>query len=64
MTQKGSIDEMRSETIWLIVLILVAHVGMGFASPLGKPGTVASYELNADLADRPEYERERQLTVI
>ncbi len=44
------------------ILSAIAHNAV--ASPLGKPGTVASYELNADPADRPEYERERQLTVI
>lgn len=34
------------------------------AAPLGPPGTVATYALNADPADRPEYEREHRLTVV
>lgn len=47
-----------------ILLVLATVKGPASGVPLGKPGTVASYELLADPAARPGYERENRLTVI
>jgi hypothetical protein len=38
--------------------------GFAQAAPLGDPGTVASYELLADVAERPVFERDNRLTVV
>jgi hypothetical protein len=44
-----------------IVLILASSA---WSAPLGEPGTLATYELQADPAERPAFERENRLTVV
>ena len=47
--------------IW--ACLLAAPVAAA-AAPLGEPGTVGTYRLQADPAQRPEFERTRKLTVV
>ena len=47
-----------------LVLSLNVSVFAVAAAPLGNPGTVAGYRLEADPAARPDFEKDNQLTVI
>lgn len=46
-----------------IALSMLAAAAV-WSAPLGAPGTVVTYTLDADPADRPEFEREHKLTVV
>jgi hypothetical protein len=48
----------------LMAALFLMAAGAWGNPPLGAPGTVAEYRLEADLAERPAYERENRLTVM
>ena len=54
----------RSETAVMSWILVLAAFGAANAVPLGTPGTIATYSLNADLGQRPEFEREHRLSVV
>jgi len=47
----------------LLYLGGLGTLGVWGSAPLGPPGVVATYALDADPQQRPAYERERKLTV-
>jgi len=47
-----------------LLICAVAALAVSAAAPLGEPGSVAAYQLDADPAARPAYEREHRLTVV
>lgn len=60
--QVGDRRVMSSRVDRVFLLFLCAAAAHG--APLGPPDTVATYRLSADPAERPEFERERRLTVV
>ena len=56
---------MRPVPVAISAIVVLVTVCAGVqAAPLGLPGTVATYALNADPGDRPAFEREGNLTVV
>ncbi len=43
---------------------LLLWVSLAWSAPLGRPGTAATYALDADPAERPDFERQGKLTVV
>ncbi len=46
------------------LILLLLQTTVSWTAPLGPPGTLVKYSLNADPANRPKFERERRLTVV
>ena len=47
-----------------LVGVLILAAGISDAAPLGRPGTVAHYELDGAPEDRPDFETENALSVV
>ncbi len=57
------------QIFWIILLPITAGIFFSWQAsaqnePLGKPGTVASYELTGNLDDRPAFETNHRLSVV